>query len=109
MAVLAKALVALGVPVDIVADMDILNSVDVLQRVIETLGGDWAIVQPIAAAVKTAIEQHKPWLNADEIKKGIAEILDGVPSTGEFPRHQRSEIESIFRKAFSMGCYQERR
>ena len=96
---LARALVALDVPVDVVADMDILNSDAVFQRVIEALGGDWAVVQPAAQAVKKAIEARKPWLNAGEIKKAIGEILEEAPSEGEFPKNLRSKINVIFRKA----------
>lgn len=51
------------------------------------------------AEVKKAIEQHKPWLNVGEIKKGISEALEEIPTTGEFSRSQRSKIESLFRKA----------
>ena len=52
MAALAETLVALDVPVDIVADIDILNDEGVLQNVIEALEGDWSDVKPIAKAVK---------------------------------------------------------
>ena len=29
------------------------------------------VVEPMATALKKAIEEHKPWLTVDEIKKGI--------------------------------------
>ena len=99
LAKLAKTLIALDVPVDIIADMDLLNDMNVLRATIEALAGDWDVVEPMAGAVKKAIEEHKPWLNAGEIKKGIRKILDRVPSIGEFPKRQRSEIEKLFRKA----------
>ena len=99
MGALAKTLVALDVPVDVVADMDILNDDTVFRSMIEVLGGDWTPIQPEAQAVKTAIEEHKPWLNADEIRKGIEEILEQAPSTGEFPKQLRSKIDTLFRKA----------
>ena len=99
MAALAKALTALDVPVDIIADIDVLSDDTVLRRIIEALGGDWTAIQSDVQAVKAAIEQHKPWLNASEIKKGIGEILENVPTTGQFPKPLRSEINQVFRKA----------
>ena len=49
--------------------------------------------------MKKAIEHHKPWLNAGEIKREIAKALEEVPSLGEFPQHLRSAIQDLFRKA----------
>ena len=99
MATLAETLVALDVPVDIIADIDILNDEDVLRNVVEALAGDWSVVKPVAQTVKKAIEEHKPWLNATEVKKGIEGILERTPSSGEFPKKLRSEINNLFRKA----------
>ncbi len=99
MATLAETLVALDVPVDIVADIDVLNDLTVLEKIVEALNGDWATVRSLAHTVTNAIEQHKPWLNAMEVKKGIERILDGTPSSGEFPKQLRSEISKLFRKA----------
>lgn len=98
-AALAKALVALGVPVDVIADIDVLRDPASLGSMIESLGHDSTIFVPLARAVKSAIEQHKPWLTAGEIKKGIAEILEEVETNGEFPQDDRSRIEALFRKA----------
>ena len=99
MATLATTLVALDVPVDIVADMDVLNDLNVLKSVITALDGDWGVVEPLAMELKSAIEGHKPWLTLDEIKKGIKNALDKEPSNGESARQLRSRINAIFRKA----------
>lgn len=107
MATLAETLVALDVPVDIVADIDVLNDLTVLEKIVEALNGDWATVKPFARTVKRAIEEHKPWLNAMEIKKGIERILEGTPSSGEFPKHLRSEISKLFRKASPWDAVKE--
>ena len=98
-AALAKTLVALDVPVDIIADVDILRDTSDFKSIVEALDQDSTVVSVLAEAVKSAIEQHKPWLNAAETKKGILETLKNTPATGEFPQKQRSEIKSLFRKA----------
>ena len=96
---LAKTLVALGVPVDVIADIDILRDTTAFRAIVESLGGDSTVVLPLAEAVKKAIEHHKPWLNAGEIKREIAGTLEEAPSSGEFPQHLRSTIQALFRKA----------
>ena len=98
MAKLAKTLVDLDVPVDVVADIDILRVDDVFKRIIVALGGDWCRIQPVAHQVKKAIEQHKPLLTIDEIKNTIMELLKNEPSGDELTREKRTEIEKIFRK-----------
>ena len=98
-AALAKTLVALDVPVDVVVDIDILNDTVVLERVLDSLDGDSAAVLPLAKTVRHAIEQHKPWLNASEVRIEIERILAEAPSTGEFPKSSRSNIDALFRKA----------
>lgn len=99
MAALAEALRALDVTVDVIADMDVLKEEAVLRRIIEALGKNWAAVQAHAQPLKTAIEEHKPWLTSGEVAKGIREILDEAPTPGEFPKGLRAGIEAVFRKA----------
>ena len=79
MASLAKSLRELDVPVDIIADIDILRDDGELHKVFEALGGDWSQMQPLAKSVKAAIEQHKPGLNSGDIKKAIEEMLGERP------------------------------
>jgi ABC-type cobalamin/Fe3+-siderophores transport system ATPase subunit len=99
LAAIAEALRALDVMVDVIADMDVLNDASVLQRIVMALDGSWDAVHVHADPLKHAIEQHKPWLNAAEITKGIRTILDEAPPSGEFPRPSRGQIEALFRKA----------
>jgi hypothetical protein len=99
MAALAEALRALDVHVDVVADFDLLNEERVLERLVLALGGDWDAVKAEALPLKLAVEQHKPWLNANEVSKEITAILGQAPPTGEFPKNLRGQIDAIFRKA----------
>ena len=99
MAVQARALAALGVHVDIIADMDVLQGEAELQNIFEALGGDWSGVQGKVRSVKMAIETHKPWLNPEEVSKGIRTVLERVDQTGEFPRSAQKDITTFFRKA----------
>ena len=99
MAKLAKALKELDVPVDVIADIDILKSDHVLEDIIKSLGGTWGEIQPIALMIRNAIEERKPPSSAGEIKKEISEILKTLPSGGEFLKETHSRIKEVFRKA----------
>ena len=98
MASLAKALVALDVPVDIVADIDVLNDETTLFRIIDALGGHLEPVKPMALAVKKAIENHRPQLSVDEVKKGIKDALEEAPSEPDSLKELRSGIDAVFGK-----------
>ena len=99
MATLAGTLVQLGVPVDVIADMDILNDINDLKKIVESLNGNWNEMASSARNFKTAIEELKPWLTGIEIKKGIENTLEKVPETGPFPSDLQSKISEQFRKA----------
>ena len=99
MASLVKALRELDVPVDVIADIDVLNDETVFKNLLEALGGDWSALQPMMQTVCLSIEQKKPPLNAGDITKAIQVVLQDVQSTGEFPKEKRSEIDKIFRTA----------
>ena len=105
MAKLAKALIELGVSVDIIADIDILR--EGIEGIVKTLGGDWKTVQPIVKKIKDTIENHKPWLNAEEIRTAILEKLGTEPLKGEFSKEKRSGIEAIFKKASPWDAVKE--
>ena len=99
MADLASTLVALDVPVDVIADIDILRNPSTFRKITEALGGDWSVIQPLVGAVKAGIEHRNPLLNSGQIKSGIKDILDEVPDIGGFPKEQQRQIESLFRSA----------
>ena len=78
MASLAKALVSLDVPVQVVADLDVLNDTAVLRRIVEALGGKWSDFEPHAKAVKQAVEEQRPSLTVMQMKNGIQEAINQV-------------------------------
>lgn len=98
MASLAKALVALDVPVDIVADIDVLNDEATLFKIVDALGGSIESVKPLSRAVKKAIENHRPQLSVEEVKKGIKDVLEGASSEPDSLKALRSGIDGVFGK-----------
>ena len=99
MPALAKALVALDVPVDVIADIDILNDAAAFGRLVESIGGDVTTVLPLAEAVRKAIEEQKPQLTVAQIQDEIREELNREPSDSESAKLLRKRINAIFGKA----------
>lgn len=107
MASLAEALRALDVIVDAIADIDILNDLMTFEKLVLSMGGDWTKISPHAKALKTAIEQHKPWLTSPEVKKAIETIISNAPASGEFSKSLKREIDAVFRKASPWDAIKE--
>ena len=63
MATLAGTLVQLGVPVDVIADIDILNDINDLKKIVVMLNGNWNEIESLANNVKTALLQA--WRRGD--------------------------------------------
>jgi len=99
MAALAETLTALDVSVDVIADIDLLREEAVFEQLLAAVSGNWDEIVDDVRSVRAAIEEHKPWLNASEVSKGISEILTTAPTHGEFPRELKTKIDAIFRKA----------
>ena len=99
MAALAQSLRALDVPVDVIADIDILRNQADLRKLIETLGGDWPHAEPLSKSINSAIEQSQLNLDSLGVKNDIEEILKETPLSGEFPSDLRRRIEATFPRA----------
>jgi ABC-type uncharacterized transport system ATPase subunit len=85
MYLLARALRALDVNVDVIADIDVLNDETVLKNLVEALGGSWDDIWAEAHPLKRDIEQKKLWLDSSEVMKEIHGILAKAPKSGAFP------------------------
>ena len=97
---LASALVALNIRVDVIADIDIIRDQVKFKSIFEELGGNWSEIEQYASAVRSAVEDRSPSLNAGQIKVAIEVILSEVdPTAREFPREVRRRVEAQFKEA----------
>ncbi len=104
MATLAETLVALDVPVDIVADIDVLNDLTVLKRIVVALNGDWEQICPLADALKKEIENSEPPLSFDDLRTNIRSELDKAPAEHNPIKDLRSRIDDIFPQSTPWGA-----
>lgn len=92
-----QALKRLGVPLTVVADFDLLSERNPLQDIITHLGGDWTEFESDWRLVKSSVDQKKPELETDDVKKEIAGVLARVDEP-TFPRSAVGEIRGILRR-----------
>ena len=93
-----KALTKLNVPIRVISDFDVLNDINPLKEMFEDLGGVWTDVEDDWKLVKTSIEQKRPELETQDLKREIDKVFQ---STTEriFPKDKVSEIQKVLKKA----------
>lgn len=99
MATISGALRALGVPVDVIADVDLLSEQDTFERLVRVMGGNWSTVEPHWLIVKKAVEERKPTVDARAVKREISNALKELGNASEFPKAIRRKIESALKKS----------
>ena len=97
MAIQASALMALGVWVDAIVDIDILQSKDDLRKLFEALGGDWLRVKDDAVNIKKAIQQSGRQSSAGAVIENIKKVLAGIQPAAEFPDSAKQSINALLR------------
>jgi hypothetical protein len=75
MPVVVRSLRKLDVPMQVVADFDVLNDEQPLRNIFEGLGGQWSDVESDWRLVKSSIEALKPPLNKSDLKKEIDAVF----------------------------------
>jgi ABC-type transporter Mla maintaining outer membrane lipid asymmetry ATPase subunit MlaF len=98
MPMVVRALRGVDVPAAVVVDFDILNDEHPLHEIIEAVGGVWDTVEPNWRIVKGAVDNKRPELGSEEVKREIKESLDAVTES-QFPKQTRAEIEKILRRS----------
>ena len=99
---LVETLRDLDVSVDVIVDIDILQSDAVLGQIVKALEGDWDRIGAMVKAVRRSIEDRKCSSSCAEIKRQIAEELEKLeemPRNSEFPGNTRIEIGRIMKKS----------
>jgi energy-coupling factor transporter ATP-binding protein EcfA2 len=73
-----RALTAVGVPVSVVVDFDVFQTLDLLAELVALLGGDWASCEVDARVVATSIENGGSAPSMTVVREELARVLDGV-------------------------------
>lgn len=105
MPIIIKSLKKLNVDVRVIADFDVLNSIDPLKSIFKELGGTWENIERDWKNIKDAIDKKRPELEKDEIQKDINSILDMCPKI--VPQEKVLEIEKVLRRASAWSTAKE--
>jgi predicted ATPase len=92
------ALRNLGVPISIVADFDVLRDENNLREICEASGGQWSNIKSDWKEVKRSIEDMKPELSVEEIKRDIDRAFSSVTDK-ILPEQTKKQIQTILRRS----------
>ncbi len=96
--IVIKSLTKLNVPIKVVSDFDVLNDINPLKEMFEELGGVWTDVENDWNIVKTSIEQKRPELETQDVKKEIDKVFQST-SDRIFSKDKILEIQKTLKKA----------
>ena len=81
MPMVIDALRAVEVPVRAVVDFDILKDAQSLRRIVESLSGDWAVVEPDWRVLKSALDSSTRKVSTSYLREQMHELLNGIETT----------------------------
>lgn len=93
-----NALMKVDVPISVIADFDVLNDVQPLRGIVESLGGEWDEIKNDFNIVKNAINQKRPELATEDVKEEINVLFNGVTERN-LPKDLISKIQNVLKKA----------
>lgn len=76
MAIIAKALMALGIFVKIVPDIDILHNESEFKDLVESVNIEWDLIKRYYSTIKSDVESKSVGLNRVDTKNKLIEMLD---------------------------------
>ena len=104
MAKLAKILVALDVPVDVIADIDVLRDLKDLENIIEALGGDRGRISQLADLLKKEVENKVSTVTLEDMKERIADLLESSADGNSAVRDLKARLDDCFRESTPWGA-----
>lgn len=97
-ATIVSALRAIGVPVRVVTDFDVLRDEGDLRKIIEALGAAWSQFESHWKTVNSAINQRRAELSTDDVRRATNEILANIP-TSTVPDSAIKSLRAILRRS----------
>lgn len=98
MPLVVRALREVDVPVQAIADFDILADEQPLRAVVEALGCDWNSLESDWRTVKTAVDAKRPDLNTADVKREVERVLASASGT-ILAEKVRTELQSILKRS----------
>ena len=96
--IVQKALSKLSVKMKVVVDFDILNDSNPLKDIYEKSGGEWSSIKDDWQKVKRSIDEKRPELESEEVKREIEAILAEIDDR-IFPKSESKKIQNVLKKS----------
>ena len=97
LAPLAKALTRLAVPVDVIADIDVVRDTTSLRDIVESINGDWNTVKSLVERIQKSVANRRVRPPEDEVRR-VRTLLDGLRPGQELPDNIRAMLLEIAKK-----------
>ena len=98
LAPLSRALSRLEVPVDVIADIDVIRNTVVLRDIVEALNGDWGLVESLVDRVQKSVAKGKVSQPGNGVGRLLG-LLQHLNPEDELPEDIRSKVAKAARKA----------
>jgi hypothetical protein len=96
MPVVVRALRAVRVPVIVISDFDILREEQPLRDLVESLGGDWDVVEPLWRPLKASLESESRPLEGNYVRQELEKRAAAIPD-GPLSREDQDAIRALTR------------
>jgi len=96
--VVIRALREVDVPVKAVVDFDVFSEIEPLQSITKALGMEWSTIESDWKVIKNAVDSKKPDLSAEDVRREIGEVLNGVTTT-TFPAAAKTRIQALLKRS----------
>lgn len=89
---LAWSLKVLGVDVDVIADLDVLNDEKSIRNLVDKMGGDWNVLQPMWKSFYNIIESGRQQPAFSIILSRLEEIMRNARADGQFSEPLKAAV-----------------
>ena len=96
MPTIISALVAVEVPVRVIADFDVFREEQPLRRIVEDLGGNWSAVQGDWTVVKSALDSDSKAPSTGYVREKVEQVLSEV-ETPTLSKEDSTNIRQLVR------------
>lgn len=97
LAPLAKALTRLAVPVDVIADIDVVRDTKSLRDIVESINGDWSVVESLVERIQKSVAKRRVGPPEDEVRR-VRTLLHDLRPGHELPDDVRAKLLEIAKK-----------
>ena len=79
---------------DVIADIDVIRDTTILRDIIESINGDWSVVESLVKRVQKSVARRRVAPPRDEVRR-IRTLLQDLNPDDELPEDVRAEVLGV--------------